>query len=196
MLPQSPWLCAGWEAEGHLEPQTAPSHWRPGWGEACLCKEAKWTIQCRSVAVSRAPVWRSRGRKGRGAASLPSRRALPQAAQPQTRTCMHQTRTRPLHRAELSRDRALLLASCCLHPQQHNCTAHGGQEGLRTELCPLPRGIPGPQYLLLLTLRSSWGGVFGRASSPAAPAQVESRPCCFRALIEPLIPASLYPWEG
>lgn len=110
MLPQSLWPRAGWEAEGYLIPQTAPSHSRPRWGKACLGKEAKMgnyqiCCRCRSVALGRECVPRSRGRQGGGAASLPSKRILlhtgPEATQPQTRTCTHQSRIQPVHRAKL-----------------------------------------------------------------------------------------------
>lgn len=45
-----------------------------------------------------------------------------------------------------------------------------GQKGLRTELCSLPRGrgIPGPQFFLLLTPRSSRGGCW-QGSLPCCP---------------------------
>ena len=150
---------------------------------------------CRLAALSREHVPRSRGRKGRGVASLPSKRILlhtgPEATQPQTRTCTHQTRTRPLHRAKLPGPGT----EPCWRWHHPVCTHSGtpvlaveGQKGLGTELCPLPRGrgIPGPQYFLLLTLRSSRGGT-AAGQPPLLPLPGwESRRCCFQALLEPL----------
>lgn len=86
--------------------------------------------QCRLVALGRECVPRSRGRKGRGTSILPSQKILlrtaPEATQPQTRTCTHQTRTRILHRA---RDRAsLVVASPRLHPHRHTRAGRGGAE--------------------------------------------------------------------
>lgn len=166
----------------------------------CLGKEAKMDnpqvcCLCRLAALSREHVPRSRGRKGRGVASLPSKRILlhtgPEATQPQTRTCTHQTRTRPLHRAKLPGPGT----EPCWRWHHPVCTHSGtpvlaveGQKGLGTELCPLPRGrgIPGPQYFLLLTLRSSRGGT-AAGQPPLLPLPGwESRRCCFQALLEPL----------
>ena len=133
------------------------------------------------VALGREHVLRIRGRKVGGAVSLPCKKILlhagPKATQPQTRTCTHQTRTRPLHRAKLPGPGA---EPCWWwhHPVcTHSSTpmlAVEGQKGLGMELCPLlrGRGITGPQYFLLLTLRYSWGGTVSRAASLAASAQV------------------------
>lgn len=78
--------------------------------------------------------------------------------------------------AARARDRALLAvaSSPCLHPQQHTRAGCGGAERAGDRAVPLPRGrgIPGPQYFLLLTPRSSRGGTVGRAASLAALAQV------------------------
>lgn len=86
-----------------FKPQTAPSCLSPRQGEECWGEEAKrdnphvccW---CQSVTLGRQCVLRSRGRKGRGDTSLPSKSILlytdPGATRPQTCTCTHLTSAR------------------------------------------------------------------------------------------------------
>lgn len=59
---------------------------------------------------------------------------------------------------------------------------------------PPSKGIPGPQYFLLLTPMSSWGGIVGRASSLAAPAQAGEQTLLLSGLpraLEPILSLSL-----
>lgn len=112
-----------------------------------------------SAALGRECVLSSRGRKGRGDTSLPSRSNSlytdPGATQPQTRPCTHPTSAHPASPG-LGGQALLLVASPCLHTQKRTSAGHGGHKGL----CPLLRGrdTPKTQYLLLITPSSSQDG--------------------------------------
>lgn len=152
-----------WETGGCLSPRLHLPVRAPGGEKHVGVKRPKGTIPCllqaQSVALGRECVLRSRGRKGRGDTSLPSRNISlhtdPGTTQPQTCACTHQTSAQT-ESPWVGGQALLVVASPCLHTQNHTSAGHSGQKGL----CSLlrGRGAPETQNLLLIHTQSSQDG--------------------------------------
>lgn len=158
---------------------------------------------CWSMALGRAHVPMSTGRKGGEAASLHSKRiflhAGPGATQPQTCTCMHQTRTQPLHRAELPRS----VAEPCWRWHHPVCTHRSNPCWLWRAERAADGAVPsskGREYSRTSTFLAPDTHVYAgwdcRQSCPCPAGRADA--AAFRHSQSPciLIPSSLYPSMG